>query len=187
MSCDRVVIASASLPHSIGEGSEPESTSYYHLLGPVINVSTLRLLEASILAAERVEVILAGYLLVQGYQILNRTNTYQTHDLYEYMKPLACSFTELTLNLEQIVRLPEDEELMDLVMETYISNLLADFQFFADQRLPDRDLTFRGFYLSRRLSRLVPCRPIERKLTPKFGTLAFAVTKNEIRTYIPSE
>ena len=131
--------------------------------------------------------ILAGYLLVQGYQILNRTNTYQTHDLYEYMKPLACSFTELTLNLEQIVRLPEDEELMDLVMERYISNLLADFQFFAERRLPDRDLTFRGFYLSRKLSRLVPCRPIERKLTPKFGTLAFAVTKNEIRTYIPSE
>jgi hypothetical protein len=181
MTGERVVIASTSLPRNLGDNDQ--SVAYYQLLGPVLNAETLHILEETFANPGTAELHVAGYLSEAGYQVLSQIGAINHPELYTFLRPLGCSYTELGLSPKAIAAVPEDDRLMDLVMERYISNLLDDLLFFAEQRMPEKTLALAGFYLSRRSGRLLPCQPVERILTPRFGDLSFAVTRGEIRTF----
>jgi len=120
----------------------------------------------------------AGYLSQPAYEVL--AGSFMVHSpVAQYLRPVACSFTELHLSPEQIQGLPLDEALMDQVIERYISNLLNDLQTFHQARLPHVDIRITGSYLSRQSADHVTCHPIPRILTPGFGTLTFVASDSE--------
>lgn len=183
---ERVFITSTSLPEEFKEETNLSAVCY-QLLGPIVDADMLRILEDTFVWPDEVgEVQVTGYLPDAGYRVLNHSGALCHPELYVFMRPLACTFTELCLGEESIACLPENDYLKDLVMRTYISNLLDDLHFFAEQRLPNRKLRITGSYLDRRSGRFLPCQPLERKLTPRFGDLSFAVTQSEIRSYWPT-
>lgn len=176
----QVVITSAGLPHwlvgpsqAAQEASSPEAV--FQLLGPVINEDTLETLEQlySRPEVEVAELLIIGFMRMQGYEILSAAKASEASLVHQYLRPLACSFTELGLSSEEISQVSLDDGLMDCVMECYVSHLLDDFLFFARERLPGRIFRVRGSFLSRKQGRLLSCQARERQLTPRFGTLAF--------------
>lgn len=180
----KVSILSAGLPEWLGKPSAGSSHTM-QLLGLILGCDTLRLLEILFADGARAELDLIGYLRTQGFDVLLGTFMKYTQ-VYNYLRPLATSITELRLDPSEIRDLPHNDAMIDAVMARHVSNLLDDLNYFMKVRMPGREFQGTGRYLSRVTGRLVECRPIARDLTPRFGTLTFVVSEGDALSLYPT-
>jgi hypothetical protein len=187
MNIERITLMGKGLPLDVEPApKEKESRLCFQSLGPILDCATMMLLEDLFRFADKADLHILGYLCQPAYEVL--TGSFMKYSsVAQHLRPVACSFTELQLSPAQIQELPFSRQLMDQVMELYVSNLLDDVQFFMDVRLPQTEFQITGSYLSHQSGEYVLCRPRPRIMTPRFGTLTFVVRDSEPLAVYPKK
>lgn len=158
-----LLIWSSEIPHPPEELLPLTDYTLLSGLGPVLGTTELQALQG--LPPGKGGVVLVGFLGAQAYRWVLQSRAGEPSSLLrQYLRPLACSFTELGLSDAELDVLPSQPPMMDRATGRYVSNLLADL---AGMGLNGA----RGAYWSLLERRLVWCRPLERQLTPAFGRI----------------
>ncbi len=166
------IVSSALSAEVLLDGNSEAQTLQF--LGPIIDGKTLTNIELTFAQATRGIIYVAGFLLRPAYEIIKSRFQRQgdLNLLQEYLRPIACSLTELRLEPQHLERLPESPELQDQVIRRYVENVTWDLRTYVREELPHCQLLVQGLYYSLTREGLILCHPRERCLTPPFGRLS---------------